>query len=88
MKCIGLYFGFIGVICLNFLFLFVFWGFVFFWVVDILFEYVVKYYMWLGYFMMILFIFYGFFYIIVWYFEDCLIKVCFNNSFFFRYLFI
>lgn len=73
-KFIGLCFGFIGIVCLNLFFLLVVCGFVFFCVIDILFEYVIKYYVWLGYFMMIVFILYGLFYMIVWYVEGYFIE--------------
>lgn len=85
LKRIGLHLGFIGIICLNLLFLPVSRGSVLLRAIDIPFEHAVKYHMWLGHFMMTLFTLHGLSYIIAWYSEDRLIKVSANNSLFFRY---
>lgn len=75
LKRIGTHFGFIGVMCLNLLFLPVSRGSVLLRAIDIPFEHAVKYHMWLGHFMMSLFTLHGLSYIIAWAAEDRLIKI-------------
>lgn len=76
MKRTASHLGFFGLICLNFLFLPVSRGSVLLRALDIPFEHAVKYHIWLGYFMMTCFTLHGHFYIIAWYSEDSLSKVC------------
>lgn len=74
LKLTGLRLGFIGIVCLNLLFLPVSRGSVLFRAIDIPFEHAAKYHVWLGHFMMALFTLHGLFYMIPWYFEGQLIK--------------
>jgi ferric-chelate reductase len=77
VKLEGVRLGFIGIICLNLLFLPVSRGSVLFRSIDIPFEHATKYHVWLGHFVMILFTLHGLFFIIPWYFEGHLIaRVC------------
>ncbi|KAH9556525.1 hypothetical protein CY35_07G033500 [Sphagnum magellanicum] len=73
VKSVGVRLGFIGIICLNLLFLPVSRGSVLFRSIDIPFEHATKYHVWLGHFVMILFTLHGLFLIIPWYFEGHLI---------------
>lgn len=77
VKLVGVRLGFIGIICLNLLFLPVSRGSVLFRSIDIPFEHATKYHVWLGHFVMTLFTLHGLFFIIPWYFEGHLIaRVC------------
>ncbi|KAG0572057.1 hypothetical protein KC19_VG064700 [Ceratodon purpureus] len=75
LKRIGLHLGFIGIICLNLLFLPVSRGSVLLRTIDIPYEHAVKYHQWLGHFMMTLFTLHGLSYSIAWYSEDRLSKL-------------
>lgn len=79
LKLTGLRLGFIGIVCLNLLFLPVSRGSVLFRAIDIPFEHAAKYHVWLGHFMMALFTLHGLFYMIPWYFEGQLIKKVSGN---------
>lgn len=77
VKSVGVRLGFIGIICLNLLFLPVSRGSVLFRSIDIPFEHATKYHVWLGHFVMALFTLHGLFLVIPWYFEGHLIaRVC------------
>lgn len=81
LKVTGLRLGFIGIICLNLLFLPISRGSVLLRAIDIPFEHATKYHVWLGHFMMVLFTLHGLFYSIAWYYEGRLImKVWVHNS--------
>jgi hypothetical protein len=88
LKRIGLHLGFIGVMCLNLLFLPVSRGSVLFRAIDIPFEHAVKYHQWLGHFMMTLFTLHGLSYSIAWYSEDRLSKVSSIEVLIFSYAFV
>lgn len=74
LKLTGLRLGFIGIVCLNLLFLPVARGSVLLRAVDIPFEHATKYHVWLGHFMMAVFTLHGLFYMVAWYFEGHLIQ--------------
>lgn len=73
IKFIGLRLGFIGIVCLNLLFLPVARGSVMLRAIDIPFEHATKYHVWLGHFMMAVFTLHGVFYAVGWYLEGHLI---------------
>lgn len=74
LKLTGLRLGFIGIVCLNLLFLPVARGSVLLRAIDIPFEHATKYHVWLGHFMMTVFTLHGLFYMIAWYAEGHLIE--------------
>ncbi|KAG0558552.1 hypothetical protein KC19_10G036900 [Ceratodon purpureus] len=74
LKLTGLRLGFIGIVCLNLLFLPVARGSVLLRAIDIPFEHAAKYHVWLGHFMMAVFTLHGLFYMVAWYFEGHLIE--------------
>jgi ferric-chelate reductase len=75
LKKTGFRLGFIGLVCLNLLFLPVSRGSVILRVLDIPFEHAIKYHVWLGNFVMTIFTLHGLSYCIAWFSEGCLIKV-------------
>lgn len=66
LEVTGLRFGFIGLICLAFLFLPVARGSVLLRAIDIPFEHATRYHVWLGHLTMALFSLHGLFYMIGW----------------------
>ncbi|KAM3290889.1 ferric reduction oxidase 7, chloroplastic [Capsicum chacoense] len=66
LELTGLRFGFIGLICLAFLFLPVARGSVLLRAIDIPFEHATRYHVWLGHLTMALFTLHGLFYVIGW----------------------
>ncbi|KAJ8572719.1 hypothetical protein K7X08_009230 [Anisodus acutangulus] len=66
LELTGLRFGFIGLICLAFLFLPVARGSVLLRAIDIPFEHVTRYHVWLGHLTMALFTLHGLFFVIGW----------------------
>jgi hypothetical protein len=75
LKKTGFRLGFIGLVCLNLLFLPVSRGSMILRVLDIPFEHAIKYHVWLGNFVMTIFTLHGLSYCIAWFSEGCLIKV-------------
>ncbi|CAM6048122.1 unnamed protein product [Sphagnum compactum] len=75
LKKTGFRLGFIGLVCLNLLFLPVSRGSVILRVLDIPFEHAIKYHVWLGNFVMTIFTLHGLSYCIAWFSEGCLIKL-------------
>ncbi|XP_031103586.1 ferric reduction oxidase 6-like [Ipomoea triloba] len=79
-KCIflleltGLRFGFIGLICLAFLFLPVARGSILLRLIDIPFEHATRYHVWLGHLTMALFTLHGLFYVIGWAMQGRLVE--------------
>ncbi|KAK9054809.1 hypothetical protein SSX86_025888 [Deinandra increscens subsp. villosa] len=66
LELTGLRFGFIGLICMAFLFLPVARGSVLLRLIDIPFEHATRYHVWLGHLTMLLFTLHGLFYVIAW----------------------
>ncbi|GAB4848590.1 hypothetical protein Ancab_003297 [Ancistrocladus abbreviatus] len=66
LELTGLRFGFIGLLCLAFLFLPIARGSVLLRLIDIPFEHATRYHVWLGHLTMALFTLHGAFYIIAW----------------------
>ncbi|CAI9101450.1 OLC1v1038780C1 [Oldenlandia corymbosa var. corymbosa] len=73
LELTGLRFGFIGLMCLAFLFLPVSRGSVLLRFIHIPFEHATRYHVWLGHLTMILFTLHGLFYVIAWAMEGHLI---------------
>nr|XP_043620548.1 ferric reduction oxidase 7, chloroplastic-like [Erigeron canadensis] len=74
LELTGLRFGFIGLICLVFLFLPVARGSVLLRLIDIPFEHATRYHVWLGHLTMALFALHGLFYVIAWAIQGRLIQ--------------
>ncbi|KAK3000660.1 hypothetical protein RJ639_020669 [Escallonia herrerae] len=73
LELTGLRFGFIGLICLAFLFLPISRGSVLLRLIDIPFEHATRYHVWLGHLTMLLFTLHGLFYVIAWAMEGNLL---------------
>ncbi|KAI3770748.1 hypothetical protein L6452_01891 [Arctium lappa] len=74
LELTGLRFGYIGLICLAFLFLPVARGSLLLRLIDIPFEHATRYHVWLGHLTMLLFTLHGLFYVIAWAIEGRLIQ--------------
>lgn len=74
LELTGLRFGYIGLICMVFLFLPVARGSVLLRLIDIPFEHATRYHVWLGHLTMMLFTLHGIFYVIAWAIEGRLIQ--------------
>ncbi|XP_024966678.1 ferric reduction oxidase 7, chloroplastic-like [Cynara cardunculus var. scolymus] len=74
LELTGLRFGYIGLICMAFLFLPVARGSVLLRLIDIPFEHATRYHVWLGHLTMMLFTLHGLFYVIAWAIEGRLIQ--------------
>ncbi|KAM7481923.1 hypothetical protein LguiB_006506 [Lonicera macranthoides] len=73
LELTGLRFGFIGLMCLAFLFLPISRGSVLLRLIDIPFEHATRYHVWLGHLTMLLFTLHGLFYVIAWAIEGRLL---------------
>lgn len=74
LELTGLRFGFIGLICLAFLFLPVARGSILLRLIDIPFEHATRYHVWLGHLTMALFTLHGLFYVIGWAMQGRLVE--------------
>ncbi|CAH1444139.1 unnamed protein product [Lactuca virosa] len=74
LELTGLRLGFIGLICMAFLFLPVARGSILLRLIDIPFEHAARYHVWLGHLTMILFTLHGLFFVIPWAIDGRLIK--------------
>ncbi|KAI3810631.1 hypothetical protein L1987_20252 [Smallanthus sonchifolius] len=74
LELTGLRFGFMGLICLAFLFLPVARGSVLLRLIDIPFEHATRYHVWLGHLTMLLFTLHGLFYVIAWAIQGHLVQ--------------
>ncbi|KAF5809949.1 putative ferric-chelate reductase (NADH) [Helianthus annuus] len=74
LELTGLRFGFIGLICMAFLFLPVARGSFLLRLIDIPFEHATRYHVWLGHLTMMLFTLHGLFYVIAWAIQGRLIE--------------
>ncbi|PWA82413.1 ferric reduction oxidase 7 [Artemisia annua] len=74
LELTGLRFGFIGLVCMAFLFLPVARGSILLRLIDIPFEHATRYHVWLGHLTMMLFTLHGLFYVIAWAIQGRLIE--------------
>ena len=74
LELTGLRFGFIGLVCMAFLFLPVARGSLLLRLIDIPFEHATRYHVWLGHLTMMLFTLHGLFYVIAWAIQGRLIE--------------
>lgn len=86
LELTGLRFGFIGLICLAFLFLPVARGSVLLRAIDIPFEHATRYHVWLGHLTMAIFSLHGLFYIIGWAIQGRLLEEVSSKTESFIYL--